>query len=233
MKRRTSHRKWILAAPPGGRARRWGGSPCPSSSPRPAAALALALTGGAALASGQKAVVGRGRATARPLCASPAGVGSFVASRLLSPPPSSGRAAPVAAHARHPPAGPRVRARPCSPSAPLRFAPGCAAAGALPVALGPLRAPVRSPFALLGLPAGPSVRRRVPPASPRVLVASVVGRSSCARGLSARWRGLRGACSSPPRFLGPAGLRWVLSLWAWPGLPCAGQGQVERATARP
>lgn len=198
------------AAPRGGRAR------LPAARParprRRALRLASGLAcGGPGLASGLKAVVGRGRATARPLCASPAGVGSFVASRLLSPPPSSGRAAPVAAHARHPPAGPRVRARPCSPSAPLRFAPGCAAAGALPVALGPLRAPVRSPFALLGLPAGPSVRRRVPPASPRVLVASVVGRSSCARGLSARCAGLGGSRSAPPRAGGCPGLAGAAS----------------------
>ena len=115
-----------------------------------------------------------------------------------------GRARPCAAQARHPPALPRLRARLCSPSAPLRFAAGFAAPLSPLVALSPALASLRSPSPLVALPAG---LRVAPAGAPRR--AGWCSRLAGARrpppaGALAPLRGARGAS-----FLAPAGL-WSL-----------------------
>lgn len=122
----------IVAAPRGGPPRRWGGSACPSSSPRarPRALSAVVL-----------AAARLPRAAFLRLCGRLPRGRRLPAARAL---PSSGALARRRPVLGFPPPRPAAAGR-CSPSAPLRCAAGCAPPRAPPVALSPLRAPAGRP----------------------------------------------------------------------------------------
>lgn len=183
----------VWAAPRGGRAR------LPAARParprRRALRLALALaSGGAGLASGLKAVA---------LAAARLPRAAFL--RL-----SSARWVGLRPPARSP-AGARSRRRgPCSASprlGALRRA-GARLACRLRLSLVCARAPSRLLWAL----PGPRWALVPAPAGPPCLAASacpwVAGRSSAARGLSARWRGPRGVAFRAPARWGLSGAGW-------------------------
>lgn len=172
----------VWAAPPGGPARRSGGSPCPSASPRPSAALGLA-SGGPGHASGLKAValaVGLPPALFAPL------LGSLGRPAASCPLACGGALAPSRPVLGFPPPR-RAAARRCSPRLP-------------PPALARLRA---GPLAPPAGPPGPSVGARARPGGaplPRRGCLSLAGGPLLpARGLSARCAGLGGLRSAPPR----------------------------------
>lgn len=188
----------IGAAPPGGPARRSDGSPCPSSSPRPPAALGLA-SGGPGHASGLSAValaVGLPPAPFAPLRCASARSGPLALARRRPRARSRRRGLGLAV----PPPGPAAAGL-CSPSAFLRPAAGCAASLAPLVALAPPWAPWRSPWALSRAPGG----LRAAPAGPPWLAAGarawLAGRSS-PRGGSRPAARASGGCVPRPRALG-------------------------------
>lgn len=200
----------IGAAPPGGRARC--AAPGPSSSPRPPAALGLA-SGGPGHASGLKSGRARGRATARPFCA------SAVRLRAVGPfgpraSPSSGALAPSRPRARRPPAwarcgGPVLALRVPPARCGLRCVPGPsgrprAGLGSLAVALGSVSGSRRA----AGRSGGPSLARG--------WCSGVAGGPLLpARGLSARCAGLGGLRSAPPRAGAPVLSSVPASIGRW------------------